>query len=167
MLTFGVAALVLAVGLLWSLRSAAPRAVEVGERAPGFNLPGLNQANIKLADHRGQVVVVNFWATWCPPCVEETPSLQKFAEEMSKESVAVIGVSVDQDQTALRQFVAEHQLSFPVALDPDQVLAGRFGTYKFPESYILDRQGRVAEKIIGAIDWKDPRIITFVESLTD
>ena len=77
----------------------------------------------------------------------------------------MIGVSVDQDQAALEGFVLAHRLSFPVARDPAQVLSGRYGTFIFPETYILDRSGRVAEKIIGPIDWLDPRIIEFVRGL--
>ncbi|HLW79741.1 MAG TPA: TlpA disulfide reductase family protein, partial [Terriglobia bacterium] len=77
----------------------------------------------------------------------------------------VIGVSVDQDEDQLKKFVADHGLTFPMARDPNQTLAGRYGTFKFPESYILDRDGRVAEKIVGEIDWQDPRILDFVAEL--
>ncbi len=137
----------------------------VGESAPDFTLRALGQGTVSLRDYRGQVVVVNFWATWCPPCVTEAPSLEKFAVEMRPRGVRVIGVTVDQDETALSKFVSAYHLSFPVARDPDRAVASRYGTSKFPESYILDRHGRVAEKIIGAIDWQDPRIISFVEEL--
>src|SRR5207249_6151234 len=118
-----------------------------------------------LTDLKGRVVVLNFWATWCPPCVEETPSLEKFAEQMRPAGVTVIGVSVDQDQEAIEKFALAFHLTFSIARDPDQVLAGRYGTFKFPETYILDRSGRVAEKIIGPTDWQDPRIIEFVRGL--
>ncbi len=139
--------------------------LEVGDAAWDFNIPTLTADWLTLERHRGQVVVLNFWATWCPPCVEEAPSLERFAERMRSQDVAVLGVSVDQDETALRDFVGRYRISYPVGRDPDQRLAGRYGTYKFPETYILDRQGRVAEKIIGAIDWDDPRIAEFVEEL--
>ncbi len=110
--------------------------------------------------------MLNFWATWCPPCVEETPSLEHFAQSLGGRGVQVIGVSVDEDPAALRKFVADYHLSYPIARDPGGELAARFGTFKFPETYIIDRRGKVAEKIIGAINWEDPRIIRFVESLT-
>ena len=158
-------ALVLSGAVFLAVRPRSPHAVKVGESAPRFDLPTLPEGAARLGDFRGQVVVLNFWATWCPPCVEETPSLEKFAEQMRPEGVAVIGVSVDQDQTALERFVLAHRLSFPVARDPAQVLSGRYGTFIFPETYILDRSGRVAEKIIGPIDWQDPRIIEFVRGL--
>lgn len=138
---------------------------EIGGPAPEFTLPGLGRGSLALEDYRRQVVVLNFWATWCPPCVEEAPSLEKFAVETQPWGVTVIGVSVDQDRAALAQFVSAYHLSFPIARDPQQTLAARYGTFQFPESYIIDRNGRVAEKIVGPIDWQDPRIISFVESL--
>lgn len=147
------------------LRPRAPHPPEVGEAAPDFDLPGLSQGLIALHQYRHHVVVLNFWATWCPPCVEEAPSLAKFSSQMQKQRVTVIGVSVDQDQAALEKFVADYHLPFPIARDPNQALASRYGTFKFPETYILDRKGKIAEKIIGAIDWQDPRMISFVGDL--
>jgi peroxiredoxin len=149
--------------LAWRLRQ--PHAVEIGERAPDFTLPALTQGLLSLHDFGRHVVVLNFWATWCPPCVEETPSLEKFAEQMRAQGVTVFGVSVDQDVSALQTFAAEQHLSFPILRDPNQSVANRYGTFQFPETYIIDQEGRVAEKLIGAVDWQDPRIITFVQEL--
>ena len=141
------------------------RPVVVGEAAPDFSLPSLAQDSISLSDYRRRVVVLNFWATWCAPCVEETPSLEKFSAQMRRLRVAVIGVSVDQDEATLKKFAADYHLSFPIGRDPNQALASRYGTSIFPETYILDRNGRVAEKIIGPIDWQDGRIVSFVQTL--
>jgi peroxiredoxin len=149
----------------WGHRRSAAQGLQVGDSAPDFLLPGLEGKPVGLAQFRHRVVVLNFWATWCPPCVEETPSLEKFSTKLAPRGVEVIGVSVDEDPGALKKFVAANHLSFPIARDPGGELAARFGTFKFPETYILDRNGKVAEKIIGAIDWQDPRIIAFVESL--
>jgi peroxiredoxin len=148
-----------------ALRLRQPRPVDVGERAPDFTLPALTQGSLSLHDFSRQVVVLNFWATWCPPCVEETPGLEKFAEQMRLQGVAVLGVSVDQDVAALQTFAAQQHLSFPIARDRDQSVATRYGTFQFPETYIIDQDGRVAEKLIGPVDWQDPRIITFVQEL--
>ena len=146
-------------------RRGAKSGVEVGEAAPDFTIPGLGQGSFALANYKQQVVVVNFWATWCPPCVEETPSLEKFAARVQPMGVTVVGVSVDLDRVALEKFVSDYHLSYPIALDPERALAARYGTFQFPETYIIDRNGRVAEKIIGPIDWQDPRILSFVETL--
>jgi peroxiredoxin len=150
---------------LLALRLRQPRAVDIGERAPDFTLPALTQGSLSLHDFGRHVVVLNFWATWCPPCVEETPSLEKFAEQMQTQGVTVLGVSVDQDAAALETFAAQQHLSFLILRDPDQSVAHHYGTFQFPETYIIDREGRVAEKLIGAVDWQDPRLVTFVQEL--
>ena len=153
-------------GAAWlALRLRPARPVDIGETAPDFTLPALTQGSLSLHDFGRQVVVLNFWATWCPPCVEETPGLEKFAEQMRLQGVAVMGVSVDQDAAALRTFAAQQQLSFPILRDPNRSIANRYGTFQFPETYIIDQEGRVAEKLIGPVDWQDPRIITFVQEL--
>jgi cytochrome c biogenesis protein CcmG, thiol:disulfide interchange protein DsbE len=147
-------------------RRDAKGGVQIGETAPDFTIPEIGQGSLALGQYKQQVVVLNFWATWCPPCVEEAPSLEKFATQIQPRGVTVIGVSVDEDQQALRKFISDYHVSYPVARDPQRALAAQYGTFQFPETYIIDRNGRVAEKIIGAIDWQDPRIINFVESLT-
>lgn len=145
----------------------------VGDPAPGFaGLTGLPSGTISLADYHGRVLVLNFWATWCPPCIEEAPSFERFAEKVKPLGVAVLGVSEDTDRKALERFVAEQHLTFPIALDPspmqlfpERTVPTRYGTLQLPETYILDRDGRVAEKIINTYDWDDPRILSFVEAL--
>lgn len=142
-------------------------AVEIGQSAPDFTIPAFPSGEVNLRERlRNRVVLVNFWATWCPPCVEESPSLEKFAEQMRDQGVEVIAVSVDQDPVVLQQFIDRFGLTYTIGRDPNQALAHRYGTFQYPETYIVDRDGRVAEKIVGAIDWQDPRIISFVESLT-
>ncbi len=155
------------VGVLWlALHPQSRRPAVLGDPAPAFSLPRLPSGNLSLADFHGKVVVLNFWATWCPPCVAETPSLEAFASKMKDRGVVVLGVSVDQYPDALLQFVEQYHLTYPIARDPSRNVPTRYGTYKFPESYIIDRSGNVAEKIIGATNWTDPRMIAFVESLT-
>jgi cytochrome c biogenesis protein CcmG/thiol:disulfide interchange protein DsbE len=160
-----VLATIVAGAIFFALRSRQPAPPQVGEAAPDFTLPTLTGQSISLRDYRRSVVVVNFWATWCPPCVEEMPSLNEFAERGRGLGVTVIGVSVDQDRAALEQFVAHARLSFPIARDPEQAVAARYGTFKFPESYVIDSEGRIARRIIGALDWRDPEIISFLSRL--
>lgn len=162
-----VAALVVILGgsVFFALRQSAPHPVAIGERAPEFSVPALPAGELDLKNYTGQVVVVNLWATWCPPCVEETPSLVQFAGKMQSHGVVVLGISVDQDLSALNDFVQKYQLHYPIGRDPNQALSSRYGTYQFPESYILDRNGRLAEKIIGATDWDDDRLQSFVLNL--
>ena len=147
------------------LRRRAPAPLELGDKAIAFSVPRLDGGEIALKNYRGRVVLVNFWATWCPPCIEETPSLEKFAEQVKPYGVDVIGVSVDQDPAALAKFIHDYHLTFPIGRDPKQTLSWRYGTHLFPETYIIGRDGRVASKIISNIDWEDPRIISYVRDL--
>src|SRR5712692_6567569 len=158
------------VAIYLALRPGSTPPVQVGESAPDFTLPSLARDSappdsVRLRDYGRQVIVLNFWATWCPPCVEETPSLNKFSVETRRFGVTVIGVSVDQDSAALEKFVTDYRVPFRIARDPNQAVSSRYGTSMYPETYIIDRKGKVAEKIIGAFDWQDPRILDFVESL--
>jgi cytochrome c biogenesis protein CcmG, thiol:disulfide interchange protein DsbE len=160
------ALLILLVGaflfaVLWS-GSAAPI---IGQTAPDFRLPDLNGNPVQLSDYRGQVVVLNFWATWCPPCIEEMPSLVRFQEEFAASGVVVMAVSVDDDEQALRRFVAEHNLNFVVARDAGRRVAATYHTFKYPETFILDRQGRLVQKVIGPADWNESSIRSFFREL--
>lgn len=162
-----VAAIVVILGTAayLAVRGRAPRPLAIGDDAPNFSVPTLASGSLELKSYRGQVVVLNLWATWCPPCVEETPSLEEFARKMQQHGVAVLGLSVDENQKALEDFIEQHHISYPIGRDPDRSLSARLGTVQFPETYIFDRRGVLAEKIIGAIDWDDARIQKFVLNL--
>lgn len=169
-LKIGAVVVFMGIGLYFALQRDTPYPVEVGEYGPDFTLPDFTGGSlapnpIHLYEHRGHIVLVNFWATWCAPCVEETPSLEKLSAQLQPMGVEVIAVSVDKDPAALAKFIAQYHLSFPVARDPDQTVASTYGTSVFPETYILDRQGRVAEKIIGGRDWEDPLLVSYVDTL--
>lgn len=153
--------------LLLAARQRPAHALEIGDRMPAFTLPMQPAGAIDLSRFKNRVVVLNFWATWCPPCIDEAPSLERFSQDMKPHGVEVIGVSVDQDAGALGQFISKYGVTFPIARDPNQQLANGLGTFKYPESYILDRNGRVAEKIIGETNWEDPRMIQYVSALAD
>lgn len=164
-LKLGIVAVVVGVilSLLWGRRG--PKVLAVGNKAPNFTLERVNAGTFTLRDGSHRVTLVNFWATWCPPCVEEAPSLEKFARQMQPLGVRVVGVSVDQNLPDLQKFISSYHLTYPILRDPNQSLAGRFGTHMFPETYIFDRDGRLADKIIGPTDWEDPHMIQFVEAL--
>jgi len=167
--TNGVKAAILIVILggtaYFALRQRPARPLAIGDSAPDFSVPALPSGSLALKNYRGQIVVLNLWATWCPPCVEETPSLVRFAEKMRNQGVIVLGVSVDEDPKALHDFIQDNHIPYPVGRDPDRSLSARYGTLQFPETYILDRRGLVAEKVVGATDWDDPRIQSFVLDL--
>jgi cytochrome c biogenesis protein CcmG, thiol:disulfide interchange protein DsbE len=172
---------ILAVVAWVALRPHEARAVEVGEEVPDFSLPlaagspdGAARGLVRLADYRGHVLILNFWGTWCPPCVTEAPSLEDFAEKVRPLGVEVLGVSErkdlsiadqDEDDPALAAFINKFHLTYPIARDAAAGLAHHYGTFLFPETYIIDRHGRLAEKIISNIDWDDPRMLAFVRDL--
>jgi thiol-disulfide isomerase/thioredoxin len=121
---------------------------------------------IALHDLHGQVVILNFWATWCPPCVEEMPSLVKMQDALKGEGVTVFAVSVDVDQDAYDKFLKEYDANrLLVIRDPDQVGSKLYGTTGFPESYVIDRQGIVLRKLVGAIDWTSPDMMAYLHAV--
>jgi peroxiredoxin len=178
---YSLPALILAAVAWVFLRPHDARVVEVGDEAPDFSLPlagsspGVSAGSLaRLADYRGRVLVLNFWGTWCPPCVAEAPSLERFAQKVRPLGVEVLGASERkdlssayalEDDPALAAFIDKYRLTYPIARDPSASVAHRYGTFLFPETYIVDRHGRLAEKIISNIDWDDPRMLAFVREL--
>ena len=140
------------------------RPPRIGTAAPEITVQDSDRT-VKLSDFRGQVVVLNFWATWCPPCVEEMPSLVEMQRRLKAKGVTVIGVSVDVDQTAYNRFLKDHNVNLLTVRDPAQKSANFYGTFKFPETYIIDRNGVMRRKFIGAVDWTEPEITDFLSKL--
>lgn len=129
--------------------------VQVGQKAPDFVLEDLKGGSVSLGELRGKVVFLHFWATWCPPCLVELPGLQRFVGGLDKGQYALLAVCVDNERPArIGDFLKSWGAEIPVYLDPGGSLARRFGTIRFPETYILDHEGSVCRKVIGAGDWK-------------
>ncbi|HEX9022099.1 MAG TPA: TlpA disulfide reductase family protein [Nitrospirota bacterium] len=140
--------------------------IESGDRAPEFRLPGRDGRMVSLSDFRGKVVLVHFWATWCPSCVEELPILDKLYREPSLKNLVLLAVSVDEDGAdSVAPFMLRNKLSMPVLFDPGGAIAKFYGTYKLPETYIVDQQGVVRYKAIGPKDWTDPRNIKILQDM--
>jgi peroxiredoxin len=137
------------------------RPPRIGSSAPEFTVQDSDRS-VKLSDFRGQVVVLNFWATWCPPCVEEMPSLVEMQRRMKAKGITVLAVSVDVDQNAYLQFLKEHNVNLLTVRDPDQKSNALYGTFKFPETYIIDRNGVMRRKFVGGVDWTAPDITEFL-----
>ena len=120
---------------------------------------------VSLNELRGKIVVLNFWATWCPPCIEEMPSLVQMQQRMKPNGVEVLAVSVDEDESAYRRFLKDHNVDLLTVRDPDQKSNNLYGTFKFPETYIIDRNGVLRRKFIGPVDWSQPEIVDFLSKL--
>jgi cytochrome c biogenesis protein CcmG, thiol:disulfide interchange protein DsbE len=119
----------------------------------------------RLSDLRGKVVVLNFWATWCAPCVDETPSLVALQKRIAPLDGTVLGVSLDDNQEAYLDFLKTFQINFPTYRDPTKKSALDFGTTKYPETYIITRRGRIDRKIVGPQDWISPEMTVYMDSV--
>ncbi len=139
--------------------------VVVGDSAPDFSITADNGRSITTSNFGGKILVLNFWATWCQPCLQEIPSLDEFQRRFAGSGVVVLGVSVDKDEKAYRDFLTRTRVSFLTARDPDNKINVDYGTLKFPETYIIDAKGKVLRKIINAQDWMSERMIQDMESL--
>lgn len=135
-----------------------------GDAAVDFKLPARGGGELALASLKGKLVLVNFWATWCPPCREEMPSLTRLAQQFDPQTFEVLTVSVDDGWAAVDKFLAQPQTPFRVALDAGAKISRTYGTTKFPESYLLDRDGKLRLKFVGPRDWMDPNMATLLES---
>jgi cytochrome c biogenesis protein CcmG/thiol:disulfide interchange protein DsbE len=147
---------ILLVILGWRLlvAGAAPVA-SIGSSAPGFALADLDGNPVRLADLRGRPVIVNFWASWCAPCVEEFPLLQQALTEHRSDGLAVIGVVFDDRSEAARGFLERMGAAWPAAMDPNSSVADAYGVSAPPESFFIDRQGRIAGRQIGQLSATD------------
>jgi cytochrome c biogenesis protein CcmG, thiol:disulfide interchange protein DsbE len=140
------------------------RPTRIGNPAPDFVVQDSDR-KVALHDFKGQVVLVNFWASWCGPCVEETPSLETMSRRLKDKGVTVLGVSIDVDQGAYKNFLQQHNVTFTTVRDPDQKSSSLYGTTGWPETFIVDRQGVLRRKFVGPVDWNNPEIVQYLTSL--
>jgi peroxiredoxin len=145
--------------------SLREKVVGVGDRAPSFSLVTDNGRQISAAEFGGKVLVLNFWATWCPPCIDEIPSMDAMAKQLAPKGVVVLGVSVDRNAAAYERFLKQARVSFLTARDPEARISASYGTFKYPETYVIDASGRVRQKHIGPRNWLEPEILQSIEAL--
>jgi cytochrome c biogenesis protein CcmG, thiol:disulfide interchange protein DsbE len=123
-----------------------------------------------LSDFRGKVVVLNFWATWCPPCVEETPGLNHLQKYIAARNGVVFGVAADEDPAAYERFLRDQGVIFPTYRDPatkdnHSPIAQTYGTSMYPETYVIDRHGKIARKVIGFQQWDSPEMLGYFDAV--
>jgi len=140
------------------------RPPRIGNPAKEFSVQDSDR-KVSLDQFRGQIVVLNFWATWCPPCVEEMPSLVEMQRRMKAKGVTVVAVSIDEDESAYRAFLKQHGVDLLTVRDPGQKTPALYGTRGWPETFIIDRHGVMRRKFIGAVDWTEPEITDFLSKL--
>jgi peroxiredoxin len=134
-------------------------AVRLNTPAPDFSLRDLQGGKQTLSAYKGKVVVLNFWSTTCPPCVQELPSLNELHKEQKQAGLLVLGIALDPAEKPVRELVSKLRLEFPVMLDSNKdVYFDSYGLFGQPVSVIVDRSGLVREKIIGAVEWNSPQV---------
>lgn len=132
--------------------------VEVGSRAPDFGAVDLATGDtVTLASYRGQVVLLNVWATWCEPCRVEMPSMERLHQELGPQGLKIVAVSIDEaGPDVVREFQREYGLTFQILHDRSRAIERIYQTTGVPESFVLNREGRIMKKVIGAVDWDSP-----------
>lgn len=140
-----------------------------GKTADDFALT-LDGKPQRLSDFRGRVVVLNFWASWCPPCVEEAPSLNRLQEHIAPGGGTILGFSIDEDPAAYDKFIKQFAVNFPTYRDTtvrenkSKVMNG-YGTALIPETYVIDRHGKIARKVVGPQKWDSPEMLAYFAAL--
>ena len=143
--------------------SEAPKPVAVGKLAPDFTLSDISGQNTRLSDLKGEVVLVNFWATWCRPCREEIPSMAALNRLMAGKPFRMLAICIDQGgKDAVNAFFRESGLTLPVLVDSDGSVGKLYGVTGVPETFVIDKKGVIIKKIIGPLNWSAPEVVNFL-----
>ncbi len=161
----GLATLFLALGLLVGACSGESAKPVVGSPAPDFTLRDLGGAEHRLGALKGKVVFLNLWATWCPPCRHEVPSMVRLYGQLRDRGLEILAVSEDQDREALRQFMQTYGMTFPVPVDENKRVYNLYRATGIPETHLIDRNGVLVRTWIGPFDWTAPDVVAQVTDL--
>ena len=133
--------------------------------AADFLLTDLDGNQHRLSDYRGQVVIINFWATWCPPCRDEMPSMQRAWEQLEKEDILMLGINVGEDEDIIFQFTASYPVEFPLLMDRDSKVINQWPVNGLPTTFVVDPKGEIVYRAIGGREWDDPQLLDLVRAL--
>jgi len=164
----------LVLGCLLALTGCYSRSKpsSIGTVAPDFTIKDADRS-VTLSQLRGKIVVLNFWATWCPPCIDEMPSLELLQKKFQGKDVTVLAVSLDDDASDYHKFLQDHHIDLLTVRESGQKtntgviapISSQYGTFKVPESYIIDRNGMIRRKFIGEVNWGQPEIVEYLSRL--
>jgi peroxiredoxin len=135
--------------------------------APDFTLPDVDGNIHKLSDYRGKVVIVNFWATWCPPCRKEMPSMQRAWEQLRDQGVVMLAIDVGEDEDTVFAVLGQTPVEFPLLLDEDSAVTTAWPVRGLPTTYVVDTQGHLAYRAVGGREWDDPALLAQVRELLE
>lgn len=134
---------------------------------PAFSLKGLNGEIISIGDLKGKYVFLNFWATWCPPCQREMPSMEALYAKFKKKNFALLAISVREEPKTVQKYMDTHKYAFPIALDPDGAVSSLFVGRGIPTTYILDPQGRAIAGLVGGREWNTKDVYDVFEGILE
>ncbi len=134
-------------------------------QAPGFELTDIDGVRHRLADYRGRVVIINFWATWCPPCREEMPSMQRAWAQLREQGVVMLGIDVGEDEDTIFEFTASYPVDFPLLMDRDSAVVRAWGVRGLPTTFVIDAGGRIRYRAIGGRRWDDAAVLDRIRAL--
>ncbi len=161
----------LTLALFWELGLTAPKSAQTltplpdRVEAPGFKLRDIDGATHQLTDYRGKIVIVNFWATWCPPCREEMPSMQRAWIALREEGIVMLAENVGEDEDTIFKFTADYPVEFSLLMDLDSKVVQRWPVVGLPTTFVLDTKGRLTYRAIGGRAWDHPELLTAVRAL--
>jgi peroxiredoxin len=136
-------------------------------KAPNFIIQDLNGRTVSLEDYRGKIVFLNFWATWCPPCLLEMPSMEKLHIQFKNEDFVILAIDLQEDPEQVRSFKERFQLNFPILLDSDASVAAAYGIMSIPTTYLVDRDGYLVGGALGPRDWASNDAVALIRQLMD
>ncbi|OGI40862.1 MAG: hypothetical protein A2140_09235 [Candidatus Muproteobacteria bacterium RBG_16_62_13] len=135
--------------------------------APEFRLKSEDGKEYRLGDFRGQVVVLNFWATWCPPCRYEMPSMERARLKVEGQGIVILAVNVGEDETTVFAFTGRYRVKFPLLLDRDGSVIGQYPVIGLPTTFVIDPRGYVTHRAIGGREWDDDGLLEQLRQLRD
>jgi len=136
-----------------------------GKPLPDFSLLDLKGEKHSLSDYKGKVVLLNFWATWCPPCVKEMPSMQRLQDKYQGKDFEILAVNMGEDSTTIEIFLQKMTINFPILLDSDGAILKQWKIFAFPTTFLVDKEGNIAYALFGGLEWDSPEAVAVVEEL--
>ncbi len=136
-----------------------------GKPLPDFSLQDLKGKKHSLSDYKGKVVLLNFWATWCPPCVKEMPSMQRLQDKYQDQDFEILAVNMGEDSTTIEIFLQKMSVNFPVLLDSDGAILKQWKIFAFPTTFLIDKEGNITYALFGGLEWDSPEAVVVVEEL--
>jgi len=148
-----------------ALRDAKISVFEQRTEPTDFTLPLLGGENVSLSSYKGKVVILNFWATWCPPCRAEMPSMETLYKSFNGQGLEILAVDIGEDTSTVQKFIRSNGYTYPILLDSSKKISSIYGIKAIPTTYIIDREGKIIGRVIGSIKWDNKKVISAIEAL--